>query len=290
MLKIVNLSYGYTPKKEVLHQVTFELRPGFTLLIGENGCGKSTLIKILTDSIHTKAKIQWGEKNLSELDRKRCMAYLPQEFDVYPSLKVKDLLKFIAKSKEVPRTSIDAQVIQAARQVNIEEYLDERVRRCSVGIRRRIGVATTLLGNPSIILMDEPTAGIDPRERSRFYRTIKSCFHGQYLLLATHVLDDMQVLADNVLMMSEGRIVFDGSYYSFRHALDGNVYAISAATYEHSEPKAKEAMTILSEEAREDGTYYHVILSESAKTSAYDQVDPSLEDIWVYHRKGCCNV
>lgn len=290
MLKVERLSYGYTRKKEVLHDISFSLKPGITLLIGENGSGKSTLLKILTGSIPTAQPFLFDGEIITDIQRKRRMAYLPQELDVFPSLKVEELLRFVAEAKGVPKNEVKNRVNEAAKLVNVDNYLNCKVKRCSVGTKRRVGIAMTLLGNPDIVILDEPTAGVDPKERNRFYHTIRECYTKKTVLIATHILDDVQILADNVLMISDGRIVFDGTFHEFYHALDGHVYQVKASDYLSVDSQEANAIMVLSEVKQPDGVYYHIFMKDSSVDSKYEIISPTLEDIWECYHRGYINV
>lgn len=289
MLEIKNLSYGYSRRKEVLHDISFALKPGITLLVGENGSGKSTIMKLLTGAIPTKTPILIDGRELTELERKRRMAYLPQEMEVFPALKVRDLLRFVAEAKGVAKADVARCVEDAARQVNVEQFLDTKVKRCSVGTRQRVGIATTLLGEPEIVILDEPTAGVDPKERSRFYHTIRECYADKTVLISTHILDDVQILADYVLMLSAGKIVFDGTFSEFVHALDGRVYQGSAQAYAACAPEEKHTMPVLSEVKNVDGAAYHVCADVPPAAPGWTAVTPTLEDIWEYYQRGAAH-
>ena len=290
MLKVESLSYGYTRKREVLHDISFSLKPGITLLIGENGSGKSTLLKILAGSIPTTHPFLFDGEKINDIQRKRRMAYLPQELDVFPSLKVEELLKFVAEAKGVPKSEVKSRVNEAAKLVNVDNYLNCKVKRCSVGTKRRVGIAMTLLGNPDIVILDEPTAGVDPKERSRFYHLIRECYAKKTVLIATHILDDVQILADNVLMISNGRIVFDGTFHMFYHALDGYVYQVNARDCLPVDSLETNEIMVLSEVKKPDGSYYHIFIRDSAVESKYETISPTLEDIWEYYHRGYVNV
>lgn len=289
MLEIKNLSYGYSRRKEVLHDVSFALKPGITLLVGENGSGKSTLMKLLTGAIPAKTPIWIDGRELTELERRRRMAYLPQEMEVFPALKVRELLRFVAEARGVARANVARCLEEAAGRVNVGQFLDTKVKHCSVGTKQRVGIATTLLGEPEIVILDEPTAGVDPKERSRFYHTIRECYAEKTVLISTHILDDVQILADSVLMISGGKIVFDGTFSKFVHVLDGRVYQGSAQAYAACAPEEKRAMPLLSEVKTADGAVYHVCADAPPAAPGWAAATPTLEDIWEYYQRGAAH-
>lgn len=290
MITVQNMSYGYTRKKQILHNISFSLMPGITLLIGENGSGKSTLMKLITASIPASCDIQIDGEKTTDLQRKQKMAYLPQEFDIYPSLRVNELLAFVAAARGVSKKDLSTVVDEAAKRVNIDSVLRQKVRACSVGTKRRIGIAATLLGNPDIVLLDEPTAGIDPKERSKFYHMIKECYLDKTVLIATHILDEVEMIADRVIMLSDGCISYDGPYFAFRHSLDGRVFQITCADDQTCDAKIKANMQVLSETYAPEGKNYHVLLHEISAPPNWKPVTPTLEDLWEFYRRDTSNV
>lgn len=287
MLTINNLSYAYKRNKPILHNVSFSLNPGITLLVGENGSGKSTLIKVLTSALPSKEPILIDGQEMSDIMRKKRMAYLPQEFDIYPSLKVCELLRFVANSKGVEKNNVPAKIHEVAERVNVEKILNKKVKQCSVGTRRRIGIAASLLGDPEIVILDEPTAGIDPKERARFYQTINECFSDKIVLIATHILDDIEILANYVLMLSHGRITYNGSYSEFRHSLDECMYQLESSILTDVEVEFINKGMILSQKKNQEMTIYRIAATNPPNSILENckKVFPTLEDLWEYYQR-----
>ena len=171
--------------------------------------------------------------------------------------------------------------------VHVESFLDQKFKECSIGTQRRIGIATALIGNPEIIILDEPTAGVDPKERIHFYQLVKEAFAGKTVLLATHILDDMDVLADDVIMISEGRMAYSGAYRDFRHSLDGHVYEIPTDALTQSESDYVKRSVLLGNYEGDGGRVYRVANRETSPDAAdrFTSVKPTLEDIWLYYQE-----
>lgn len=281
MVTVNNLNFSYKKEAPVLKDISFTLEPGFTVLVGENGAGKSTLIKAITCSEYCDAEVLIDDIPLSRLDLKKAISYLPQEFDVYLSLKVRELLSFVAAAKGIPNRMIKKEILRAAQKVNITEYLDYKVKHCSIGTRHRVGIAAAMLGNAKLIVLDEPTAGLDPKERTRFYNSLKDCFSGSTVLISTHILDDMDILANHVIMLSSGKIVYNGKYTDFRHSIDGKVYC--GAQLPASLP---ETAYVLSSERHGGKALYHIYSPVSLSSEQFELIEPSLEDIWEFYQKG----
>ncbi|MDO5096540.1 MAG: ATP-binding cassette domain-containing protein [Peptostreptococcaceae bacterium] len=285
MLSVKKLSFEYKKNVPILKNVNFTLRKGVTLLVGENGSGKSTLIQVLTKAFATESDIFWNEEKLDNISLKEKMAYLPQKFEVYPSVKVKDLLEFVALARGIKKSDIKKEVAEVARKVNIDSYLQQKIRKCSIGTKQRVGIASTLLGNAEIVIMDEPTAGIDPKERVRFYQIVKDFLADKTVLISTHILDDIEILADNVLMLSNGEITFDGDYQKFLHSLDGLLFRIELSRLKESD--LMQCVHVLKQEREGDKIFYHVIAKNNSGEieSFAEQIKPTLEDLWNYYQE-----
>lgn len=219
MLSIKNLNFAYKRNSPVLKDISLEIGSGFTLLVGENGSGKSTLINCITGQLKGSGSIEIDGVACGSREYAGRLSFLPQVFDVYPMLKVHEILRFIAGLKGVPRDRVAAQVADAAKRTNIESFLDKKFKKCSEGMKRRVGIAAALLGDAEVVILDEPTAGIDPKERRQFYRTIKECFDKKTVIISTHILDDIESLASSIIMLSHGRITCHMPYDQFMGSL-----------------------------------------------------------------------
>lgn len=223
MLEIKNVSYSYNRKSPVLHEINLSLDRGFNLLIGENGSGKTTLIKNMTGILPLQqGEITLGGAPVSNREYQKKISYLPQSFDVYPKLTVRDILRFVASVKSgLDRQAAEQQIADIMELTHIADFAGKKLKDCSEGMRRRVGIATALVGDPEVVILDEPTAGVDPKERFQFYKTIQACFQDKIVLISTHILDDVDFLATNIIMLSGGRIRYSGSYAQFKDTLNG---------------------------------------------------------------------
>ncbi len=219
MLNIENVNFGYKKNVPILKNINLSIDSGFTLLVGENGSGKSTLINCITGQISGSGVIKINGVPCGRPEYASQISYLPQVFDVYPMLKVREILEFIAGLKGVPKNEVKDAVEQAVQRTNILSFLETKFRKCSEGMKRRVGIAAALIGNAHVIILDEPTAGIDPKERRQFYRTIKECFEGKTVIISTHILDDVESLADSIIMLSRGRVTCHLPYGEFMGSL-----------------------------------------------------------------------
>lgn len=283
MLAISNLTYAYKKGQPILKNINLIINPGINLLIGENGSGKSTLLRLLSFDLLAPVPVLWNGEKLSPNELKKKLAYLPQEFNIYPSLKVRELLEFVAIAKGVDKSSIPIHVNDAAKKLNVTQYLGNKVNTCSVGTRRRVGIATALLGNPEIIILDEPTAGIDPKERVKFYEIIRNCFDGKTVIMATHILDDIDTIAENIYMISGGELTYSGSFPSFRHSLDNITYQIERNLSKEEICNLEKRGGCLLHTSKKDNRTISRFVSPNPPTFCIaSRVEPTLEDIWEY--------
>jgi len=259
-----------------------ELRPGFTFLLGKNGSGKSTLIKIMTSSLCARADITlYGQALSPDLLRRR-MSYLPQEFELYPELTLNEMLEFLALAKGLSRAEAQRQIQAVSQQMDISKFLHRKGKACSPGIRRRAGIASALLGDSSVVILDEPTAGIDPGERARLYQIFRTAMKGKIVLIATHILEDMETLADRVIMLENGAISFDDSYEAFSHILDGRLFWVDDQGELSAEEREFVAQTRRLPGSDRRSAGYKVISDRPLLPGSIHirQVAPELEDIW----------
>lgn len=221
MLEIKHVSYSYHRKSPVLREINLSLDTGFNLLIGENGSGKTTLIKNMTGILPLqRGEITLGGVPVSNREYQAKISYLPQSFDVYPKLTVREILRFVASAKSgLDKQAAEQQLTDIMELTHIADFAGKKLKDCSEGMRRRVGIATALIGDPEVVILDEPTAGVDPKERFQFYKTIQACFPNKIVLISTHILDDVDFLATNVIMLSGGRIRYTGSYAEFKNTM-----------------------------------------------------------------------
>lgn len=280
MLSIENVSYTYKGKhsRPVLKDISLGAEKGFTFLVGENGSGKTTLIKLITGILApSSGRISFDGLPVGSMEYRKRIAYLPQVFDVYPQLRVREVLSFVAGLN-----GVKANVEQAAARAGASEFLDKKMKCCSEGMRRRAGIASTLIGDPDIVIMDEPTAGVDPGERIAFYRTVKECFEGKTVLISTHVLGDADYLADNIAMLSRGSLAYAGDYSAYRRSLDGKVGCVICSANELGSVERK--YIVLSVQKTDTGYRCHV-LCNGENSPVLSPVEPTLEDVWLYYER-----
>ena len=211
---------------DALNEVDAAFAPGIVGLLGPNGAGKTTLMRILATILDAnRGEIVWGELNWSHpRGIKGKVGYLPQQFSMYRYLKVAEALRDVALLKDVPAKQEKGQVELALERANLTEYANRRVGQLSGGMLRRLGIAQAVLGEPPLLILDEPSVGLDPAERIHLRKLIRDYADGQrIILISSHIVDDVESLCDQVTIMNHGRIVTSGSTLAIQAEAGGHV-------------------------------------------------------------------
>ncbi|TCS96883.1 ABC transporter ATP-binding protein [Hazenella coriacea] len=278
-LKIDQVTKQYKSLK-ALDQVTMEITPGIFGLLGPNGAGKTTLMRILTTVLSYDSGsisydgISWEQKK--QIRQK--IGYLPQKFSLYKQLKVCEALHHLADLKGMKKKERTEQVEAILSQVNLVEHSSKKVSELSGGMVRRLGIAQALLGNPEIIIVDEPTTGLDPEERIRFRQLLRKVAQDAIVLLSTHIVDDIEVICDQVGILNRGKVLQTGSLMEIQQAAQGKVWELLISPREFDQ-YALEWNLIANQR---EGEHYRLrLLAETPPTGATPVV-PSLEDSYLY--------
>lgn len=222
-LSVTNLSKTYTqpsqwgkkttPKK-ALDNVSFTLPVGLYGLLGPNGAGKSTLISIITGGLKPdKGTVKWQGKSTRSMGIRfrRELGYMPQQQGLYDNYTGRSFLTYLCALKEIKSAEVAIQVAEVAARVNLENQLDKRLSAYSGGMKQRLLLAGALLGNPHLLILDEPTAGLDPKERVRLRELLTLLANKKVILVATHVVSDVESVAREILLLKDGRLVAQDS-------------------------------------------------------------------------------
>lgn len=199
---------GTTAVKKALSGVSLTLGPGLYGLLGPNGAGKSTLIHIITGSLApTSGEVLWCGGPARGIAFRRVLGYMPQQQGLYDSYTGRRFLAYMAALKEIPRVQVPAEVARTAAAVNLSEELDKRLSAYSGGMKQRLLLASALLGDPKLLILDEPTAGLDPKERVRLRKLLAGMAQERIILVATHVVSDVETVANGIVLLQSGKIV-----------------------------------------------------------------------------------
>jgi ABC-type multidrug transport system ATPase subunit len=212
-LRIEHLTKKYG-EKVALRDFSYTFTPGIYGILGANGAGKSTLMNLITDNVkRNEGQILWDGTDILKLgkDFRAKLGYMPQQQGMYNDFSARAFLRYIAQIKEIPKKQADEQIEQLLDVVNLREDAHKKVGGYSGGMRQRVLLAQALLGDPKILILDEPTAGLDPRERLRLRQYISDLAQDRIVFLTTHIVSDIESIADDVLLMKQGELVRHGA-------------------------------------------------------------------------------
>lgn len=280
-LTINNISKRYSNKVLGLQSFSLELRPGILGLLGPNGAGKSTLMNILaTITRPTEGQVLWNGVDIVKQpdELRRVLGYLPQSFGVYPNLSAQEFLEYMAAVKGLDSRSARRRIDELLQLVNLTEVRKRPLGGYSGGMKQRVGIAQALLNDPQLLIVDEPTVGLDPEERVRFRDLIADLSGERIVILSTHIVSDVEATATRIVITNQGRLVTDTSPEKFLRLLDGMVWEWLIPSDELSQVKKK----YLTSGAlrRPDGVQLRVI-SVAAPARDARPVTPTFEDAYL---------
>jgi ABC-type multidrug transport system ATPase subunit len=281
MLTIRDLSKTYANGVQALKGVTLDIPKGMFGLLGPNGAGKSTLMR----TIATLQDADTGSIRLNDLDvlankseARRVLGYLPQEFGVYPKVSAEAMLDHFAVLKGVTARGERKALVEALlKQVNLWDVRKRKLGTFSGGMRQRFGIAQALIGNPQLIIVDEPTAGLDPEERNRFLNLLAAIGENVVVILSTHIVEDVTDLCPRMAIIAQGQVRLTGEPAEAIRSLDGRVWRKTIANAAIDDYRNR--MTVLSTRLSGGKTILHV-LADSLPEGGFDAVSPDLEDVY----------
>ena len=277
---INNLSKRYG-KKEVLTNISLTIPEGMYGLLGRNGAGKTSFMRILaTLSIPTNGDIQMNGVSIKETTKVREMiGYLPQDFSIYKNMTVFGALDYLCLLSNLPNKIRKERIYTLLEQVHLKDNAKTKVKALSGGMKRRLGIAQALLHNPQILIVDEPTAGLDPEERIHFRNLLSDFSDGRIVILSTHIASDIESTCQNVAVLNKGNILFHGSTETLRKQADHKVYLITVP--KSLDKPIKEHYYVLNRNSTNTGIQYR-ILSNTPPNELAEIQTPTLEDGYMY--------
>lgn len=225
-LELKNVSKEFSGVHAVNH-VSFSMKKGVYGLLGVNGAGKTTLMRMLCTLIRpTGGEILWNGKNILGLgaDYRNILGYLPQDFGYYPDLSIYDYMMYIASIKGIRQEAARKRTKQLLGRVGLAKYEKRKMKTLSGGMARRVGIAQAMLNNPQILVLDEPTAGLDPNERIRFRNLISELSEDRLVLLSTHIVSDVEFIANQIMLMKNGRFFYTGTTEDLVSSMEESVW------------------------------------------------------------------
>ncbi|MEH2949185.1 ABC transporter ATP-binding protein [Lachnospiraceae bacterium 48-21] len=277
---IDNLSKKYG-KKEAIKNLSLTIPSGMYGLLGRNGAGKTSLMRILaTLSVPTSGDVWMNGVSIKETMKIREMVgYLPQDFSMYRSMTVFGAMDYLGLLSNIPDRIRKERIDHLLEKVNLEDNVKTKVKALSGGMKRRLGIAQALLHNPQILIVDEPTAGLDPEERIRFRNLLSDFADDRIVLLSTHIASDIESTCNGVAVLNNGRLIFHGNTEKLIQQADGKVYIIK--TPKKIDNRIKEKYICLNMSNSRAGVQYRV-LSDTLPEEKAELQSPTLEDGYMY--------
>ncbi len=275
MLSVEHVTKRYG-KFTALEDISLTFTPGVYGLLAPNGAGKTTLIKMLTTLLFpTEGKILWDGEDILALGGtyRGLLGYLPQEFGYYPSYTPRQFLRYAAALQCIPRREADRRIDQLLELVSLAGAANQKLRQFSGGMLQRVGIAQAMLNDPKLLILDEPTAGLDPRERVRFRNLIHSLAADRIVILSTHIVSDIETIAGQIVMFRDHRLYCCDSPAAICGAFQGKVFEVPAGT------PLLPGQTLLSERQGESGTVLRILCGTPPSGGA--AVTPGLEDAFL---------
>src|SRR5450755_3523598 len=280
-LIVEKLSKTYGRSVHALRGVEVNLGPGVLGLLGPNGAGKSTLMRILaTITQPSSGRVLWNDTDIARHpDALRAvLGYLPQDFGVYPNLNAFEFLEYLAAVKGIAAGPARARIRELLELVNLSGAAKRPLGGYSGGMRQRIGIAQALLNDPQMLIVDEPTAGLDPEERVRFRNLLSELSGERIVILSTHIVSDIEAVATSIAIMEQGHLLAHDSPEGLLGSIAGKVWEVVIPSAELDALRQKHLVS--STAHRSDGIHARVV-ADAAPAGMVRELDPSLEDAYL---------
>ncbi|WP_291627761.1 ATP-binding cassette domain-containing protein [Clostridium sp.] len=281
MLIVNNLSKSFGDFS-VLEDINLDFKNGVYGLLAPNGAGKTTLIKLLTTLIFpSKGEILYDGVDIIALDDgyRDILGYLPQEFGYYKNYSAKQFLLYLSALKGMEKSKAIEVIDELLELVALKEVANKKMKKFSGGMIQRVGIAQALLNNPKVIILDEPTAGLDPKERVRFRNIISELSRDKIIIISTHIVSDIEFIANEVIMIKEKKILYKDTIENICKTLEGKVYE-TEIDYSYAKEFRSEHLSL--SEKQENGKMKIRFIDESEGYKEWKAVRPNLEDIFLY--------
>ena len=263
--------------------VSATLKPGVYGLLGANGAGKTTLMRMLCAILEsTSGEVLLNGKEITSLgaDYRNVLGYLPQDFGYYPNYTAMEFLMYVAALKGIPKDMAKKRANELLEVVGLSNVANKKVKTFSGGMKQRVEIAQALLNNPGILILDEPTAGLDPKERVRFRNLLSEYAGDKIVILSTHIVSDVEAIADEVLLMKKGKFVLQGTVQKLTEKANGKVWELTVSP---SEARKWQARTTVANLRHEGKDMVLRIVSDNMPSKQAVPCEATLEDLYLYY-------
>lgn len=283
-LEMINVTKSYK-HKNANENINLVLESGVYGLLGPNGAGKSTLMKqIVTVTSPTSGKILYNGKDIKSLDDeyRAIVGYLPQDFDAYKNFKAKDFLMYMAALKGMDKETSKKRVDELLKLVGLSEVSNKLVSKFSGGMKRRVGIAQALLNNPKVLILDEPTAGLDPQERTRFRNLLSQIGRDTIVILSTHIISDIESVAKETIMIKDGKVLLQGTHKEILNDMEGKVYSLDTND-ENLVSKIQNEYKVVSINRGIENISIRFISETKPNYENVKIIEPKFEDVYMFY-------
>lgn len=284
LVENINFSYG---KNKVLNEISFSCSNGITALLGHNGAGKTTLMNILTGlKSAPQGNITLNNTKISNL--KECsintIGYLPQHFDIYPNVSGYDFLSYVCDIKGIKAKEKIQAIDEVISKFNLDSIIKKSFSKYSGGYKQRLGIAQAVIGNPNLLIIDEPTVGLDPEQRLEFRHYLSNIGNDRITLISTHIIEDAELYSNKVIIMKSGNIIFNGDVNDVISKASKNIYTLTCTV---NDLKKLQKNIVIIEEKRLSNEFIKIKFIHQGDTfdNSYPSEEVSLENAYVFFQK-----
>ena len=267
----------------VLNDISLTLKPGIYGLLGANGAGKTTLFRIICRLMEpTHGSIKFNGKNVNQQAEayRTNLGFLPQDFSYYPDFTGMRFMLYIAALKGLNNTVAKKRSLELLKQVGLEEMKEIKIRKYSGGMKQRLGIAQAMLNNPQILILDEPTVGLDPKERVKFRKLISSFANNKIVILSTHIVADVEYIADEIIVLKKGMILNKGTTDILLKEIQNHVWECFVNMDQIN--LFEDKFIVSNRKYTENGAVLRIVSTNQPALNA-KKVEPSLEDLYLYY-------
>ena len=281
-LTLQNITKKYA-RVVVFNDISLTMKPGIYGLLGANGAGKTTLFRIICRLMEpTHGSIKFNGKNVNQQAEayRTNLGFLPQDFSYYPDFTGMRFMLYIAALKGLNNTVAKKRSLELLKQVGLEEMKDIKIRKYSGGMKQRLGIAQAMLNNPQILILDEPTVGLDPKERVKFRKLISSFANNKIVILSTHIVADVEYIADEIIVLKKGMILNKGTTDILLKEIQNHVWECFVNMDQIN--LFEDKFIVSNRKYTENGAVLRIVSTNQPALNA-KKVEPSLEDLYLYY-------